>query len=150
MGIQLIRGLEHFIDARTLRRCAALQKADQLKVGGYLSSRRDYWRRHVDSRRTRSAAAVLVALSHGGRRRAPHTTVCLQTAQMFCNGQFWHQDSISGVLAEAGFDLLITYNSDVEAAEEAASALRTAHGCTVECVGGDISLTATRDEVFAR
>ena len=57
---------------------------------------------------------------------------------------------ISGALAEAGFDLLITYNSDVEAAEEAASALRTAHGCTVECVGGDISLTATRDEVFAR
>jgi len=57
---------------------------------------------------------------------------------------------ISRALAEAGFDLLITYNSDVEAAEEAASALRTAHGCTVECVGGDISLTATRDEVFAR
>lgn len=81
---------------------------------------------------------------------------------------------IAEALAEAQFDLLVTYNSDSEAAEEAASALRAAHGCTVECVGGDISLTgaatpqtnppapncpppapapappATRDEIFAR
>ena len=48
---------------------------------------------------------------------------------------------IAEALAEAQFDLLVTYNSDSEAAEEAASALRAAHGCTVECVGGDISLT---------
>merc|ERR1719478_874972 len=57
---------------------------------------------------------------------------------------------ISEALAEKQFDLLVTYNSNAEAAEEAAAALREAHGCAVECVGGDISLSATRDAIFER
>ena len=54
-------------------------KADQLKVGGFLSSCRDYWRRHVDSR---SAAAVRGA-PHGGRRGHPHTTGCRPRRSFF-------------------------------------------------------------------
>lgn len=56
---------------------------------------------------------------------------------------------ISEALAESGHDLLLTYNSDSAAAEAAADELRGTHGCTVVCCGGDISLEATRDAVFA-
>ena len=56
---------------------------------------------------------------------------------------------ISEALAASGFDLLVTFNTDASAAEAAAAELRAAHGCTVECVGGDISLEATRDAIFA-
>jgi len=56
---------------------------------------------------------------------------------------------ISEALAAKGFDLLVTFNTDTTAAEAAAAELRSAHGCTVECVGGDISLDATRDAIFA-
>ena len=55
---------------------------------------------------------------------------------------------ISDALGEAGFDLLLTYNSDAAAAEAAAAELKTAHGCGVTCVGGDISLESTRDAIF--
>ena len=57
---------------------------------------------------------------------------------------------ISEALAASSFDLLLTYNSDKEAAEMAAAELKEAHGCAVECVGGDISLEATRDAIFER
>ena len=56
---------------------------------------------------------------------------------------------ISEALAAKGFDLLVTYNTDAKAAETAAAELTAAHGCTVECVGGDISRDTTRDAIFA-
>ena len=56
---------------------------------------------------------------------------------------------ISEALASKGFDLLVTFNTDQTAAEAAAAELREAHGCKVECVGGDISLATTRDAIFA-
>lgn len=54
---------------------------------------------------------------------------------------------IAAALADAGYDLLLTYNSNVKAAEEYAATFTDI--CRVECVGGDISLTETRDKVFA-
>uniref|UniRef100_A0A7S0J461 3-oxoacyl-[acyl-carrier-protein] reductase n=1 Tax=Calcidiscus leptoporus TaxID=127549 RepID=A0A7S0J461_9EUKA len=57
---------------------------------------------------------------------------------------------ISEALAADGFDLLVTYNTNADAAEKAATELRSAFGCAVETVGGDISLEATRDDIFAR
>lgn len=57
---------------------------------------------------------------------------------------------ISEALAGDGYDLLLTYNANSEAAEQAALQLREAHAdCTVAIVGGDISLPVTRDAVFA-
>lgn len=57
---------------------------------------------------------------------------------------------ISTALAEDGYDLLLTYNSDKVAADEFATYLSDTFGedLKVKCVGGDISLPATRDEIF--
>lgn len=58
---------------------------------------------------------------------------------------------ISSALADAGYDLLLTYNTDVDTADKFADKLRSeCEGITVECVGGDISLPETRDSVFSR
>ena len=58
---------------------------------------------------------------------------------------------IADALADGNFDLLLTFNADEEAANTAAAEIREAHaGCTVGCVGGDVSLEATRDAIFAR
>ena len=56
---------------------------------------------------------------------------------------------ISEALAATGFDLVVTYNTNKDAATAAAKELHASFDCTVECVGGDISLEATRDAVFA-
>jgi len=55
---------------------------------------------------------------------------------------------ISEALADAGYDLLLTYNSNEDAANQ--FAVKFDKKCRVECVGGDISLRATRDKIFAR
>lgn len=57
---------------------------------------------------------------------------------------------IAQVLAEDGYDLLLTYNSDTMAADEFAKYLAENVGkdLKVKCVGGDISLSSTRDEIF--
>ncbi|KAL7541695.1 hypothetical protein ACHAWF_006999 [Thalassiosira exigua] len=57
---------------------------------------------------------------------------------------------IARVLAEDGYDLLVTFNSDEAAADAFAGALIDELGAdlTVKCVGGDISLSSTRDEIF--
>mmetsp|Transcript_40546 Transcript_40546/g.93181 ORF Transcript_40546/g.93181 Transcript_40546/m.93181 type:complete len:170 (-) Transcript_40546:735-1244(-) len=55
---------------------------------------------------------------------------------------------ISEALAEQGYDLLLTYNTDADAAAESAESLTSEFGCRVECVGGDVSLAATRDKIF--
>ena len=47
-----------------------------------------------------------------------------------------------------GYDLLLTYNTDAAAATESAKSLTSEFGCRVECVGGDVSLAATRDSIF--
>jgi NAD(P)-dependent dehydrogenase (short-subunit alcohol dehydrogenase family) len=52
---------------------------------------------------------------------------------------------IASALADAGYDLLLTYNTNETAATDFASSLV---GCNVECVGGDISLSCTRDKIF--
>ena len=52
---------------------------------------------------------------------------------------------IASALADAGYDLLLTYNTNVDAATEFASS-RT--DCQIECVGGDISLPETRNRIF--
>ena len=58
---------------------------------------------------------------------------------------------IAEALAAQQFDLLLTFNSDEEAAKAASVELEQAHpGCKVEICGGDISQEATRNEVFAR
>ena len=44
---------------------------------------------------------------------------------------------------------MLTYNTNAEAAERAAADLRESYGVMVRCVGGDISLTTTRDAIFA-
>lgn len=54
---------------------------------------------------------------------------------------------IAAALADAGYDLLLTFNSNEHAAKEFADELG---GCQkVHCVGGDISLSETRDKIFA-
>eukprot|EP00567_Pseudictyota_dubia_P011469 CAMPEP_0197443376 /NCGR_PEP_ID=MMETSP1175-20131217/9122_1 /TAXON_ID=1003142 /ORGANISM="Triceratium dubium, Strain CCMP147" /LENGTH=255 /DNA_ID=CAMNT_0042973993 /DNA_START=89 /DNA_END=853 /DNA_ORIENTATION=+ len=57
---------------------------------------------------------------------------------------------IARVLAEDGYDLLLTYNTDKDAADEFAASLAHDIGgeLRVKCVGGDISLGSTRDEIF--
>jgi len=62
---------------------------------------------------------------------------------------------IAEVLAEAGYDLLLTYNTDQEAAQSFAKTLSKKiedgdgeQKIKVECVGGDISLFSTRDKIF--
>jgi len=60
---------------------------------------------------------------------------------------------ISEALADAGYDLLLTYNTDNNAANGFADQLRARcadDDIRVECVGGDISLTSTRDDIFSR
>ena len=57
---------------------------------------------------------------------------------------------ISEALAAKGYDLLLTFNTNAEAAEAAAAEIHSTYGCSVECVGGDISLDATRDGIFAK
>lgn len=57
---------------------------------------------------------------------------------------------IAEALSASGFDaLVLSYNTDKEAAEATADELRAAYKIRVECVGGDISLPATRDALFA-
>lgn len=57
---------------------------------------------------------------------------------------------IATVLSEEGYDLLLTYNSDKEAADEFVSSLSSKdEDLRAECVAGDISLCETRDEIFA-
>ena len=56
---------------------------------------------------------------------------------------------IASVLAEEGYDLLLTYNTDKISADKFAHSLTDKHGdLKVDCVGGDISLCSTRDEIF--
>ena len=67
---------------------------------------------------------------------------------------------IAQVLAEDGYDLLLTYNTDQVSATKFAQSLVDVDKATctssnsspirVECVGGDISLSSTRDEIFKR
>jgi len=59
---------------------------------------------------------------------------------------------ISEALADAGYDLLLTYNSDSDAADRHADQLRARcvnDDISIECIGGDISLPSTRDEIFS-
>lgn len=58
---------------------------------------------------------------------------------------------IAEALMEAGYDLLLTYNSDEASATEFSKSLLST-GCSnkVKCVGGDISLPSTRDKVFEK
>ena len=55
---------------------------------------------------------------------------------------------ISEALAEHDFDLLVSYNSDEAAAEQAATELKAKYRCSVECVGGDVSLPETRAKIW--
>ena len=55
---------------------------------------------------------------------------------------------ISEALAEHDFDLLVSYNSDEAAAEQAAGELKTKYNCAVACVGGDVSLPETRAKIW--
>ena len=78
---------------------------------------------------------------------APFT--CAKRVAIVTGGTRGIGRGISEALAAKGFDLLVTYNTDAKAAETAAAELKAAHGCTVECVGGDISRDTTRDAIFA-
>ncbi|KAG7336927.1 dehydrogenase [Nitzschia inconspicua] len=57
---------------------------------------------------------------------------------------------IASVLAGQGYDLILTYNTNVDAAETSKSRLLDSHPtCHIECVGGDMTLVSTRDKIFA-
>ena len=57
---------------------------------------------------------------------------------------------IAQALAEDGFDLLLTYNSNKEAAEDFVATLKAKHGeLQCELVGGDLSKPETRDKIFS-
>lgn len=58
---------------------------------------------------------------------------------------------IALALADAGYDLLLTYNVNQEAATEFASSLSSSSSsscCRTACIGGDIALSSTRDAIF--
>ena len=55
---------------------------------------------------------------------------------------------ISEALAEHDFDLLVSYNTDEAAAEQAAGELKAKYRCAVECVGGDVSLPERRAKIW--
>ena len=56
---------------------------------------------------------------------------------------------ISEALVENDFDLLLTYNSDGDAAAKAVVELKSKYPiCAIETVGGDVSLPATRAAIF--
>jgi len=61
---------------------------------------------------------------------------------------------ISEALANEGYDLLLTYNTNHKEAEDFRNSILERYGgdsgaCErVECVGGDISLSETRDKIF--
>jgi NAD(P)-dependent dehydrogenase (short-subunit alcohol dehydrogenase family) len=56
---------------------------------------------------------------------------------------------IAEALAENGFDLLLTYNANKDAADECAARLEAQYaGCRVCCVGGDLADVETRDRIF--
>lgn len=56
---------------------------------------------------------------------------------------------IATVLAGRGYDLLLTYNTNKEAAEASkCSLLEEYPSCYIECVGGDMTLVSTRDQIF--
>jgi NAD(P)-dependent dehydrogenase (short-subunit alcohol dehydrogenase family) len=56
---------------------------------------------------------------------------------------------IASALADDGFDLLLTYNSNLEAARNFVATLQALHP-TIQCalVGGDLSKSETRDAIF--
>ncbi|KAL7456298.1 hypothetical protein ACHAWC_007815 [Mediolabrus comicus] len=57
---------------------------------------------------------------------------------------------IATVLASEGYDLVLTYNSNEECATNFAKTLLKEHDdINVKCVGGDITLVDTRDEIFS-
>ena len=59
---------------------------------------------------------------------------------------------IAEALAEEGYDLLLTYNTNKKQASDFTESIRDRFGDSckrVECVGGDISLPETRDAIFA-
>lgn len=57
---------------------------------------------------------------------------------------------IADALGEAGFDLLLTYNSNKEAADAFVATLQSKYNnIHCELVGGDVSQSSTRDAIFA-
>jgi NAD(P)-dependent dehydrogenase (short-subunit alcohol dehydrogenase family) len=55
---------------------------------------------------------------------------------------------IAEAFAEKGYDLLLTYNTDKEAAEEAAVAMSAQYQCKIDLAAGDIADWCTRDKLF--
>ena len=57
---------------------------------------------------------------------------------------------IATVLASQGYDLVLTYNTNEESANEFKDSLQQQYpSCQISCVGGDLTLTETRDGIFA-
>jgi len=92
---------------------------------------------------------------------SPRTTTSLSTSSspprpvaIVTGGTRGIGSGIAAALADAGYDLLLTFNSNEQAAKEFADRLldSSSSSCQnnkVECVGGDISLSETRDQIFA-
>ena len=87
---------------------------------------------------TRKAPLVLLLASAAALRRVAVVT----------GGTRGIGRGISEALAEHDFDLLVSYNSDEAAAEQAAGELKTKYNCAVACVGGDVSLPETRAKIW--
>ncbi len=59
-------------------------------------------------------------------------------------------NGVATILASNGYDLLLTFNTNREAAEASKVRIQQLHpNCKIECVGGDLTLQETRDRVFA-
>jgi NAD(P)-dependent dehydrogenase (short-subunit alcohol dehydrogenase family) len=57
---------------------------------------------------------------------------------------------IATVLARQGYDLILSYNTNEIAEEESKRRLLDTYpDCHIECVGGDMTLVSTRDQIFS-
>lgn len=96
------------------------------------------------------SVASSLALARPSSASAAATTSAPRPIAIVTGGTRGIGRGIATVLAEAGHDLLVTYNADKDAADAFAASLAAELGgdVRVECVGGDLSLESARDAIF--
>ena len=102
-------------------------------------------------RKTRTMWLFLI-LSYLSLAFATMNTASPRKIALITGGTRGIGSGISEALAEEGYDLLLSYNTNQKEATEFSKSIRSRYGDScqrVECVGGDISLPETRDAIFA-